>query len=362
MKTNYLILIALLPVIIGGCNLEEGSRPAAGADKTLTIVTWNVQALFDGVETGQEYQEYGSTAGWTAAKYQARLTAIGQAVERMGAPEVLALQEVENERVALDLAEGPLAKQGYRWTYFANVPGASLGLAVLSKIPLEQCVAHSITRGGETIPRPILEVTIRPESSPLALFICHWKSKAGNNETDEALRRAAARIISRRVAELEVQTPGIPAIVMGDLNESHDEFYRQSGALVSALLPDDPKAAELALLGAIPGHKDFLVLSGDKPPASRYFMPDAAVFYSPWHNDLSQGSYNYRNSWETIDHFLLTSPLFDAVGWEYSLCETVTIEPFVNAGGYPNSYNPRTGNGLSDHIPLRLTLVFAGNL
>jgi hypothetical protein len=34
------------------------------------------------------------------------------------------------------------------------------------------------------------------------------------------------------------------------------------------------------------------------------------------------------------------------------------IEPFVNVQGTPNLYNPRTGGGLSDHLPLRLSLKF----
>jgi hypothetical protein len=141
--------------------------------------------------------------------------------------------------------------------------------------------------------------------------------------------------------------------------------------VISALLPDDPKAAELAGFwneedfsgDEVPARfrdtqADYLILSRQKPPTSRYFSQEAVVLYSPWGNELQKGSYNYKNEWETIDHFLLNGPLFDSQDWEFDTCEVLHKEPFVTATGYPKSYNPRTGYGLSDHLPLLLTLKF----
>jgi hypothetical protein len=76
---------------------------------------------------------------------------------------------------------------------------------------------------------------------------------------------------------------------------------------------------------------------------------------------LREGSYYYRDEWETIDHFLLSSGFFDGLGWEFGECEVVNTPPFTNARGYPNAYTPRTGAGLSDHLPLMLSLRFAGS-
>jgi endonuclease/exonuclease/phosphatase family metal-dependent hydrolase len=349
---------------------------------TLSLLTWNVQALFDGVEAGTEYDEYLEAAGWGDEKYAARLNSLSQALSQVSAkaPDILALQETENSRMLERLAGGLLAKYGYQWTFFANNPGTALGLGVLSRYPFTEAKVHSITWEEETTPRPILELRLHVQDKPLVLLICHWKSKLGGDDVTESLRRASARIILRRIREIQEDSPDMPIIIMGDLNENHDEFYRQAGSVISALLPDDPKAAELTGFTPDAAHpdqaepdrgipeaeekkqqKDFLVLSGEKPPVSEYFHPDTAVLYSPWGGELQEGSYYYKNAWETIDHFLLTGALFDAKGWEFDSARVIKQEPFINSRGFPNSYNPNTGGGLSDHLPLMLVLKNAGD-
>jgi endonuclease/exonuclease/phosphatase family metal-dependent hydrolase len=376
----YMVILGLTGSIAGcvsGCEMFSGGG-GANEDKgdTLAIAVWNVQAFFDADETGREFDEYLKAAGWSGEKYQARLTAMGQAIEALAdnAPPLLALVEVENSGVLQTLAKGPLAKHGYTQTFFAVHPGYSLGIGLLSRYPLFNTRSHSLASDAGVIPRPILEAWVQVKDKPLALFVCHWKSKLGDfDASTEAQRRDAARLILRRLREIEAEAPGTPVIIMGDLNENHDEFYRGSGTAISALLPDDPKAAELANFrneADVPanespakfsrGQADYLVLSQQKPPVSRYFSREAAVLYSPWGNELEKGSYNYRGEWETIDHFLLNAPLFDRRGWEFDTCTVLHKTPFITATGNPNAYNPRTGHGLSDHLPLVLTLQFAG--
>jgi endonuclease/exonuclease/phosphatase family metal-dependent hydrolase len=237
---------------------------------------------------------------------------------------------------------------GYSRTFFANNPGASLGLGVLSRYPLAETRVHSARSGGETVPRPVLEIRIEPGGKPLVFFLCHWKSKLGGDT--EPARRSSARIILRRLQELRLEEPETPVIIMGDLNENYDEFYRQNGTLLSALLPDDPDAAKLAADRA----GESLILSGEKPPLARHF--DSPALYSPWGRELEGGSYYYKAAWETIDHFLLNEALFDGTGWDFESCRVINQSPFVNSAGHPDAYTPRTGRGLSDHLPLVLVL------
>jgi endonuclease/exonuclease/phosphatase family metal-dependent hydrolase len=346
-------------LFLGACSLSaaEGVSPAG----TLRVVTWNVQALFDGNQTGTEYGEYLNEAGWAEEKFSARVNAISQAIDRIagGPPDVVALEEIENLQCLEALATGELAKYGYGWTYFAKNKGASLGIGVLSRIPITEARSHGMVRDQEAAPRPVLELWLHPEDEPLALFVCHWKSKLGGDDNTEPLRRASARIILRRIREIRATRPEVPAVIMGDLNENYDEFYRRGGTTLSALLPDDPDASDLARSGyAGPsGQRDFLVLSGEKPPAAAYFDAAMPAFYSPWEQELRKGSYYYKDQWETIDHFLLTEQCFDQKGWDFSSCRVLAQEPFVDEGGLPAAYNPRTGGGLSDHLPLLLVLT-----
>ncbi|MDR1098921.1 MAG: endonuclease/exonuclease/phosphatase family protein [Treponema sp.] len=372
--------ILLLPFMgLGGCELSgraaEGDSAGGGAE-TLSIMTWNVQALFDGEETGDEYDEYLNSAGWSGEKYASRLNVMGRAIGGMGTgvPDILALEEVENAGVLEELAAGPLGKHGYQWVFFANNSGSSLGIGILSRFPLLNTRAHSLSFNGETTPRPVMEVWIDTGDKPPALFICHWKSKLGGDDLTEGLRRASARIILRRIREIRKENPHTPIAIMGDLNENHDEFYRRNGALITALLPDDPRAAELTGLYRANGENagdsaekieelqaDFLILGKTKPPAAVYFPPGAAVLYSPWGRELENGSYYYRNAWETIDHVLLSESFFDGAGWDFDAVYTADQPPFTRAGGTPDAYNPRTGSGLSDHLPLVLTLKYMGD-
>ena len=366
-RTAWLIgLLSTCIAALGSCGGILGSVGGRVTDpeemKTLIVATWNVQALFDGEEEGSEYAEYRMAAGWSDEKYRARLTALGDAAARMteeGAPDILALQEVENGAVLNSLAEGPLAKYGYTWTFFAGNPRAPFGLGLLSRLPLLEAKTHSITCNGETSPRPMAEVRLEAGKKPLVLFICHWKSKVDGEDTTEALRRASARTVLRRLREIGVTEPDLPVIILGDLNENHDEFYRREGAAGIALLPDDPEAAErsgAAQTGEAGTRVDFLVISGQKPPHPRYFTQETPALYSPWGKELEKGTYYYQGGWETVDHFLLTAGFFDGQGWEFDACETPHQEPFINDRGIPRAYNPRTGNGLSDHLPILLKL------
>jgi endonuclease/exonuclease/phosphatase family metal-dependent hydrolase len=367
----FMGLLSTFVIGLTGCDVVSGTEAEQAADiegmKTLTIATWNVQALFDGQEDGVEYNEYLSAAGWSGEKYRTRLTALAESVVRMAetVPDVLALQEVEHGGILKDLAEGPLAKYGYRWTFFANNPGASLGVGVLSRLPFLKTQAHSITCNDDTSPRPVMEVLLQPGNKPMALFICHWKSKLGGEDSTEVIRRASAMVILRRIREIKANNPDLPVIITGDLNENFDEFYRRAGSIVCTLLPDDPKAAELSGFmqdnepvseSSSEIQRDFLIISRQKPPQTRYFPKETVALYSPWGNELEKGSYNYRDNWETIDHFLLSKGFFDGQGWEYDTCEVLHKEPFINDRGIPKAYNPRTGSGLSDHLPLLLKL------
>jgi hypothetical protein len=89
---------------------------------------------------------------------------------------------------------------------------------------------------------------------------------------------------------------------------------------------------------------------------ARHFPDGVLVLYSPWAAELKDGSYYYKNTWETIDHFLLSPHLFTGTGWDFENCKVLNYPPFASEKGFPSSYNPRTGYGLSDHLPLLLFL------
>ena len=318
-------------------------------------VEWNLQALFDGKEHGNEYREYRESEDWAAVKYTARLVSVSQAVSKMlvekpssktARPDLIGFIEVENAAVLEDLANRCFPKNR-TWTAFASLPSSPLGIGFISRYPLKDIKAHSIDINNETAPRPVLEVRVEPDGKPLVFLLCHWKSKLGGEKATEASRRASAKVVQRRLLELTESEEEIPVIIMGDLNENHDEFYRRG--YLCALLPDDPKAAALAK-----NDQNYLVLSREKPPKAASFPRNTPALYSPWYEETENGSYHYKDEWETIDHMLLSEALFDGSGWEFKSCRTLNQVPFTTSSGKPDSYIPRSGRGLSDHLPLML--------
>ena len=338
---------------MAGC---EAFSAKVSAPEQITALVWNVQSLFDGQEAGNEYAEFREAAGWTEEKYRARITAISQAIGQIAAnaPDFIGLIEIENSGVLKDIAGSALSKHGYNWTAFTKLPGQALGIGFLSRFPLKDIKAHSISAGKETAPRPVLELMVEPRGKPIVFLLCHWKSKLGG-ET-ETIRRSSAKVVQRRLFELHQAGAETPVIVMGDLNENHDEFYLCGASILSALLPDDPEAAAIA--ANAPG--EYLVLSGEKPPRAVYFPEEVSAFYSPWKEEINEGSYYYKGGWETIDHFLLSDALFSGTGWDYAGFKVLNEEPFVSSKGIPYTYTAKNGRGLSDHLPLLLKLQFEG--
>jgi endonuclease/exonuclease/phosphatase family metal-dependent hydrolase len=350
MKKTHFFLVFVLA--LSGCSASEsGVTENTGI---ITLMTWNVNNLFDGVDNGYEYDEFLQSAGWSREKYKGRINAISDAVGRLShQPDILMFQEIESlvilENLALSLPKN------YSWSHFANNPGAAVGLGLLSRLPLTETKTHSITINGETTPRPVLEARVQTEEGDFILFVCHWKSKLGGDDVTESVRRSSVRVILRRIREIYETEPETGFIIAGDLNENHDEFYRQAAGAICALIPDDSYCVKLSNVKT-EGQKDFFVISGNKPPEPVHFPQEAITLFSPWMRDLESGSYFYKYNWETIDHFLISGHFFNNSGWEYEKVIIANFEPFTNSSGIPVSYNAKTGLGMSDHLPLLLTI------
>ena len=353
MKKHYFFFwAAVLAAVLAINGCEYASSEKTTESRVITLMSWNVHNLFDGKDDGFEYPEYKTASGWSAEKYRGRINNISAAICKIEPmPDVLILQEIESLTVIGDIALS--LPQGYSFMHFANNPGSGIGVGILSRFPLSESRTHSITIDSATTPRPILEARVNTESGSFIIFACHWKSKIGGDAATEEVRMASARVILRRIRHYLEYEPETGIIVAGDLNENHDEFQKLGSGTICALLPDDPKSAQIA-----GDQNDFIVISGNMPPLPVNFPPETIVLYSPWVRELEYGSYYYRGSWETIDHFLISHQFFDSSGLRYIGSLVIDSEPFANRNGIPVPYSLRTGNGLSDHLPILMSLRY----
>ena len=84
-------------------------------------------------------------------------------------------------------------------------------------------------------------------------------------------------------------------------------------------------------------------------PEAAGVRPEGVVVFSPWFASNSPGSYSHAGRWERLDQVLVLPG--SARGVRTSL-RVVSDDALVTDDGRPARYDPRTGYGYSDHLPV----------
>jgi endonuclease/exonuclease/phosphatase family metal-dependent hydrolase len=325
----------------------------------LTIMSYNVENLFDDVDNGTEYREYDPARGkWGAEGFALRVQAVAEVIRKSapGGPDIILLQEVENENALGALRDKGLAGMGYG--HLAIVPKKRLAanVAVLSRFPIARVHTWHVGSFEGSPVRDVLEVEIERGGRVLHLLANHWKSKVEGARATEAARQESSGVVARRLREILSADPAAEIVVAGDFNESHDEYARSGRAYPTALLPEGESVPAEARAAAI-------FLSGNARRLG--IVEDRLVLYEPWLElpEADRGSYSYRGQWQTVDHMLLSPGLLDAAGFSYrwGSFHPVRLDFLLQPDGTPKSWDwPKAGTGYSDHLPLLLTLDARG--
>ncbi|HDQ15026.1 MAG TPA: endonuclease/exonuclease/phosphatase family protein [Sediminispirochaeta sp.] len=318
--------------------------------ESITVLSYNVQNLFDSSSDGTEYDDYDpSTGDWNEELFHLKLLQIAEVLGRFpeGGADIVLLQEVENRNALDQLRNHYLKASGYRYAAVTDAENSAVNNAVLSRYPIEEILVHSVSLEGRVGGRPIMEIEFDLGEENVRMLNCHWKSKAGGARETEEMRIAAAELVGRRMRELALAE--VPALVAGDLNVNADEWERIDGAYPTALLP-------YGLRGEVRNwtHRP-LYITGDF--AESRSDGEATVLFSPWcSGERFSGSYAYQGQWQRIDHFLLNRTFDDQRGWEYADFEVIHDEALLRDDGLPKRWISDLGTGYSDHLPLLLRL------
>ncbi len=334
----------------------------SGSGSSVTILTYNVENLFDDVDNGTEYREYDPSGGaWNTELFHRKLQRVAEVLRAAspGGADIVALQEVENEKALTSLNNLYLKGMGYR-AILGQSEGSAGCVALLCRLPVSRIQLHRIATESAEPLRTVLEVEVDSRGAPLILFVNHWKSKEGEGEATEPLRRASAAVVARRLAALRVEEAQAAVLVVGDLNEQRDEFARNGGRYRTALMPSE------ALADAAAVHPEttcdgslYVTASLIESPAQHSAAAkggERVALYDPWVEALDQGSIWYAGSWEAIDHILVGPTLLDGTNLCFEGFAVVKRPFMLDAAGCPLRFNPQNGAGYSDHLPLLLTL------
>ena len=321
-RQGWLILIGLAS--LAGCSTSRNS----GA----TIAFYNVENLFDTVNDpatdDDEFTPNGELA-WDEERYQDKTDRLAKVIDELGHPEIMGLAEIENRKVLSDLCRKIDSKRRpYLITHFDSPDPRGIDVALLHRDPWEFVSSDTLSVQGYSPDlwrsRDILHVTLKNRQGvQLHVFVNHWPSRSGGVQESEPKRLAASRRLSAGLKELLIREPDARIVVMGDFNDLPED---RSMKLLTDSMRIDPGAPIL-------------------------FNPCAAL------QDASQGSYNFRGSWQMIDQILLSPNLrqgkyrFKDVGvhqraWMMYQDKRNGPVPNRTYGG------PKYFGGISDHLPV----------
>lgn len=348
------LLAVGVQILVSCCGPFE---PPAASEEVL-VMCYNVQALFDPIDQGGEYEDYSVARGtWDESRYRRRLELLSTVIlatrpaegNAPPGPELVCLEEVENEAVLACLAKEALEEGKYRYQAFAGSPGSALGVGLLSRFPIVNAKAHGLRVEDREL-RPILEAELETSGGPLIVFVCHWKSKTEGARSTEPARRESAALVSRLAAEAIERLPGAAVVICGDFNENPDEYERIGKRYQTALLPAEREAD----FGPTAGTSLLVVAD----PKKAGLQGNSLFLYSPWL--ASSGySYSFDGERERIDGFLLGPGLFDGEGMLYCGFSSFDADFLMDSSGRPVEWSNSRSAGYSDHLPILLYLKMA---
>ncbi|MGE0616758.1 MAG: endonuclease/exonuclease/phosphatase family protein [Bacteriovoracia bacterium] len=350
---------------------EPKGEPIPVASNEIKIAAYNMLNLFDAQhDQGKEdysflplgtpgkaeycaqmsegyYKKQCMETDWTEAKFQLKLRQIKKVLTAQGPlPDALAIEEIENENVAKNLAQ----VLGYDRYLITNSPDErGIDVALLYNQDKLTYIDHEeIQFSGsefETKPtRNILRVHFRlpgkaNEGKVFAIYANHWPSQAAG-----PTKRVASAQYLKDAIDKYTQKFGKDkylVFVMGDFNTLPNEKPNAFDDLIQSA------KWENALV-------DVQNLSMTRGNPNRDFMPPFSYFYR-------------SGGWQKLDRFVVSKNLIDAKRGPSVMLDTFQIfvarfmcKQDAKAGYIPMDYNFSTTKeaelGFSDHLPIVVKL------
>lgn len=287
------------------------------------VATYNVENLFDAHFDGGEYEEYivGAKHQWSEEKLRQKITNLARVIRDMDA-DIIALEEVENEKILLRLNEA-LGTKAYAYHFFPlKKERSSVESALLSRFPITQTNTMLIKNQARGIHR----IVVRIEKESLVLFVNHWPAQ--QERVEERMQYALA------LNSMLLHEKKGAYILLGDFNSPYKIKKNDWGiALVRLLKSGDKNSEHYNLWYELPENKRF--------------------------------SHVYGKHQEALDHILISQTLHNAQALSYkpNSFEAFSRPYMLDEKGNPKRWQisvhgkgQHLGIGFSDHLPI--TAIF----
>ena len=297
----------------------------------LTFVELNCENLFDyHHDEGKDDTEYlpEATRHWTKQRYWHKLNHIAQELLSCsddGIPDMIALCEVENDSVLHDLTSRSLLRNaGYEYLMTNSPDLRGIDVALLySPYTFAPIRSYSICVTPVEQMRPTRDILYAcgqtVSGDTLHVFVVHFPSRFGGEKYSRPFRQAAADRLCQSIDSIQAMTSEPKILIAGDFND---------GA-------DSPVLRQICQHGIRNLTKDAKGQNGVR------------------------GTYRYQGEWESIDHVLGSSSIYNKVDTAYIHSPKFLLESEKLYGGFRprRTYNGmRYQPGYSDHLPLVVRL------
>lgn len=300
-------------------------QSAVGSDPAhlLSIATYNVHDLYDAADDPATNDPVSSPGA-----YAHHLAKTAAAIVALGSPDVIGLQEVENQHVLDDLLKQPaLQNAGYTaviapggndaWSHNDGLLYRSS--AVTLKGMTFENPAKAYTDGQRAIdpsltftsPPAIAEFSPTNGGAPVTVIVNHLKSKLGGHAYDER-RLDEGRIVGSLVDRATAADPAARVVVLGDMNAE----------------TRDPQLQ--AILRGTDGRPRMVEATDRLPDSDRF-------------------SYIFHGQHNLLDHVMVTPSLESAI-------RSVQIPHFDTQPNSSQVGNASAADGASDHDGVVITL------
>ncbi|MCA2959654.1 MAG: hypothetical protein IOD12_05340 [Silvanigrellales bacterium] len=368
---------------IDGVSVAKGSLPSLPLDFVLrdatsktpaeiSVGSYNVENMWDDSEAkGVHYEDYSSaTSNWYADKiYLPKARSVAKAIALAGAPDILALEEIEsglNTSRSLELLKPELAKLGYRYFELGHQQDdnpVAVTTALVSKFPIVQSFNLPFVFKDEAADARMAEELAGSSRDPhvsevvvggriLRVYSAHWKSKRSGDAIGDRMRLFTGQLIKADMDAARKASPLLDMVVLGDFNTDYTDK-----AVVEGLRSTGD---ETRMLQTAPSD-DLYNLWFELPEQERC-------------------SYSFDGKRTCIDNILVNDALFDDVGFQIVDNSFRVVghkglprEILLNADGTPlrsQLTKSKVGSGplvtkhlavgYSDHLPLVFTLKLMG--
>ena len=289
----------------------------------LTLVELNCENLFDTRhDVGKEDSEFlpEGSRHWTSTKYWGKVNRIGQEILSCSdeLPDLVALVEVENDSVLRDLTRRSLLRNaGYQYLMTESPDLRGVDVALLYQPASFRPLCYEYI---EVPPLPDMRPTrdilyvrgCSSSSDTIHVFVVHSPSRYGGERKSRPNRKQVVLQIQKMLAEIG---PHAQVIITGDFND-----YADSPALT------------------------MLYDCGLQNVTSQAKGTHGA-----------RGTYRYRGEWHSLDHTLVSPPLYNKVDSVYINDAPFLLEDEPKYGGrrpMRTFQGYRYQRGYSDHLPL----------